>query len=390
MTTLSRLLKESWSLIEDRADAVASYFYARLFTRHPHLRDLFPLQMTSPRERLVKALAWLVQNMEDPARVEEYARGLGRTHRRFQVLPEHYPLVRAALLDALRAYAGESWTREYELAWRQMFDIITQHMIGGAEADAAAGHPPFWDAEVVSHQRRTADIAVFRCRPFQPFFYRAGQYTYLESAYRPRLWRPYSIANVPGPDNELEFHVRAVGAGWCSSALVWKLKPGDVVRLGPAQGTMTLDRQSPRDVVCVAGGTGLAPIKAIIEELASFQHNRRVTVFVGVRRRVDLYDIATLRRWEQQLPWLRLVVGVSDEPVNEHTAAGESLGESGAAGPSLVRGAIPDLLARYGSWNADVDVFVSGPPGMVRATVDQLTALQVPVSRIKYDPFDDV
>ena len=64
----------------------------------------------------------------------------------------------------------------------------------------------------------------------------------------------------------MTFHVRAVPGGWVSNALVRYTAPGDELVLGPALGTMTLGAAEQRDLLCVVGGTGLAPVKAIIEQ----------------------------------------------------------------------------------------------------------------------------
>ena len=86
-----------------------------------------------------------------------------------------------------------------------------------AGAERTPSDPPYWHAEVLTHERRGRDIAVFTCRPLMPFAFRAGQYVSLECQYQPRLWRTYSVANAPRADGTLEFHVRAVGAGWVSA-----------------------------------------------------------------------------------------------------------------------------------------------------------------------------
>jgi NAD(P)H-flavin reductase len=259
---------------------------------------------------------------------------------------------------------------EYDQAWRDGYDRIARAMIQGAQDDA--GNPPYWHAEVVAHERRSRDVAVLTCRTLQPIQYQAGQYLSLETRYQPRLWRMYSPANAPREDSTIDFHVRAVGAGWVSSALVRKLQPGDMIRLAAPMGSMTLDRQSTRDLVLVAGGTGLAPIKALIEELAQFNRNRWVHVFFGARDRDDLYDLEALTELTTRLPWLQLVTACSEDP----TWDGE-------------QGKISDVITRYGPWN-NHDFFVSGSPSMVKATMRTLAEMQVPSMRIKYDAFGDL
>src|SRR5690349_7576334 len=103
--------------------------------------------------------------------------------------------------------------------------MMSRRMMAGAHAEVRAGLPRYSFAEVLSHQRRTPDIAVFTCKPFpRPLTFRAGQYVHLDTSHEPRQWRPYSIANAPRPDGTIDFHLRALGGGTVSTALVWKLR----------------------------------------------------------------------------------------------------------------------------------------------------------------------
>jgi len=369
MSNLSRLLKESWTLVEEHQDRVAGYFYARIFLSHPQLRDLFPVQMDVQRARLLGAIVTAVQTLDDPERFDEYLRALGRDHRKFHVSPEHYDVVGGALIEALRAFAGEAWSIEYDQAWRDAYQVIARKMLAGAEADT---NPPYWHAEVLTHERRAADIAVFTCRPMHPLDYRAGQYVSIECRYQSRLWRTYSMANAPRKDGLMEFHVRSLGAGWVSSALVRRVKVGDMIRLAAPMGSLTLDRKSTRDIVCVAGGTGLAPIKALVEELTRYNKTRWVHLFFGAKHRDDLYDLTELNRLAARYPWLSVVPACSEDP-----------------GFSGEQGNISDVVARHGPWK-EHDFFVSGSPAMVKATLRRLAELQIPSIRIKYDAFGDM
>ena len=370
MSNLSRLLKESWTLVEEQQDKLASYFYARMFLNNPQLRDLFPVQMDVQRSRLLGAIVTAVQTVDDPERFDDYLRSLGRDHRKFHVTPDQYDVIGAALMEALRTFAGDEWTIEFDQAWRDAYAVIAAKMIAGAEADST--NPPYWHAEVLYHERRSHDVAVITCRPMQPLDYRAGQYVSVECKYQPRLWRVYSAANAPRKDGSIDFHVRALGAGWVSSSLVRRVKKGDMLRLGAPMGSMTLDRRSTRDIVCIAGGTGLAPIKALIEELTRANRTRWVHVFFGARDRDDLYDLGALNRLAARYPWLSVVTSCSDDP----TFPGE-------------QGNISDVVARYGPWS-DHDFFVSGSGAMVKSSLKTLAELQIPSIRIKYDSFSEM
>ncbi|MEN3615712.1 globin domain-containing protein [Plantactinospora sp. ZYX-F-223] len=371
MDNLAQLLKESWTLVEDRRDKVAGYFYARMFLSDPALRTLFPVQMDSQRDRLLEAIVTAVQTIDDPENFDEYLRSLGRDHRKYHVRPEHYDLMGTALLAALPEVAGEHWTLEYDQAWRDAYRVIAERMQAGAADDP---NPPFWHAEVIGHERRGSDIAVLTCRPLQHHLpYRAGQYVSVEvPRYQPRLWRTYSIANAPRADNTLDFHVRAVGAGWVSSALVRRVKVGDLLRVAAPMGAMTLDRSSTRDVLCVAGGVGLAPIKALAEELAGYNRTRWMHVFAGAAGRDDLYGLTELQALAGRHPWLSVIPVCSADP-----------------GFDGERGEITDVFARYGPWTTH-DCYVSGSAALVRSALRTLAADDVPPENIRYDAFGEL
>lgn len=368
MENFARLLKESWALVEGDRERLSDYFYARLFLLDPDLRKLFPVQMRGQGDRILDAIVIATQAVDDPESFDEYLRGLGRDHRKYHVTADNYATMGVALLDALRTAGGDGWNLEYDQAWRDAYAAITEKMQAGAAADQ---NPPFWHAEVLTHQRYGQDTAVLTVRALQhPLPYRAGQYVSIEvPRYHPRVWRTYSVANAPNDDNILEFHVKTPGAGWVSGALVRRVKPGDLLRVAAPMGGMVLDRSSDRDILCVAGGVGLAPIKALVEELTTFNRTRWVHVFYGARQASDLYALDGLRRLVAEHPWLSVTPACSAEPDFE--------GEQGD---------ISDVLTRYGPWT-DHDCFVSGSAPMVRATLRALAADQVPPQRIRYDTF---
>ncbi|GIE96236.1 hypothetical protein Ari01nite_37010 [Paractinoplanes rishiriensis] len=222
---------------------------------------------------------------------------------------------------------------------------------------------------MLTHERRGRDVAVFTCRPGQPLPYRAGQHVTIECAYRPWQSRAYAMANAPRPDRVLEFHVRAAVPAGVSDALVTRLKPGDLLRLSPPRGDLTLDRYSRRDVVFVAGGTGLAPAKAMIDELTRCNRTRWIHLFRGERYRRDFYDREHVDRLALRHPWLTVVRATSEEP-----------DEAGDQAP------IADVVTRHGPW-PDHDFYVFGSPPMVESTLRRLDRLGVPGDRVRYDIF---
>jgi NAD(P)H-flavin reductase/hemoglobin-like flavoprotein len=366
------LIRDSFALVADLPDKVVAHFYALVFTEHPEIRDMFPPMMDAQRDRLFQALVRVVSEADHPDTLADYLRRLGRDHRKFGVRPEHYDVVWRCLISALKRFAGPGWTAEMDTAWLAAYQLVAGTMIEAAEQDAHLA-PAWWTARVVGHELRTRDIAVLTLKPDAPYPFRPGQYLSLETQRWPRVWRHYSIASAPRPDNTLTLHVRAVPAGWVSTALVNHTRIGDTVRLGPPLGTMFCNTMSARNMLCVAGGTGLAPIKAILEDMATWNTNRRVRLFFGARRNHELYDLPELTRLAERFHWLSLITPISHDP----RFPGE-------------RGMLPETVARHGAFHdewAGHDVYVSGSVPMVRATIARLQELDIPLANIRFDAY---
>lgn len=358
------LVRRTLAEIAPVADRVTSYFYALLFIRRPELRSMFPVAMDTQRDRLLRALLTAAEHMDNTSVLTSYLQNLGRGHRKYGTHPSHYPAVGEALIGALIRYATTTWDEETEAAWVRTYAAISQIMIGAAAEDERHA-PAWWHAEVVSHELRTPDVAVITLRPDQPYPFLAGQYTTLETPWWPCVWRHYSFASAPRRDGLLSLHVKAVPAGWVSQALVHRARPGDVLRLGPPSGSMTVDHSTDNGMLCLGGGTGIAPIKALVEDVAEHGDRRPVEVFYGARSDHDLYDINTMMRLQQTFPWL------SVRPVTDD------------------QGRLPDAVRRYGPWH-EYDAYLSGPLGMIRSGVDALRGAGIPAERIRHDSLEDL
>ncbi|MEU8861082.1 globin domain-containing protein [Streptomyces umbrinus] len=360
------LIRRTMAEVGPVADKVTSYFYALLFVRHPELRQLFPAAMDTQRDRLLRALLTAAEHIDNTEVLVAYLKNLGRGHRKYGTRPEHYPAVGECLIGSLSRFASSVWDGETEAAWVRAYTTISQVMIDAAAADELRA-PPWWHGEVISHDLRTPDVAVITIRPDQPYPFLAGQYASVETPWWPRIWRHYSFASAPRSDGLLSFHVKAIPAGWVSNALVHRARPGDVVRLGPPAGSMTVDHTTDSGLLCLGGGTGIAPIKALVEDVAEHGERRPVEVFYGARTDHDLYDIDTMLRLQQSHPWLA-VRPIVDQHGHLH---------------------LPDAVREYGPWN-EYDAYLSGPPGMIRSGVDALRDIGIPSERIRHDAVEEL
>jgi NAD(P)H-flavin reductase/hemoglobin-like flavoprotein len=362
------LLRKSIDQVRPLAHEMTVYFYAILFQRHPEVRQLFPANLDIQRDRLLRGLLHMVDLVDDPANLAHFCRRLGRDHRKFGAVDAHYPAVGAALLDALARFTEDAWTPQLADIWARAYGAVAQMMTQAAEDDATV-NPAFWNARIVDHRLRGPGIAAITVLPDLPYPFVPGQYASVETPWQPRMWRHYSMAHAPRPDGTLTFHVKAARDGQVSPALVNQARTGDWIRLGAAQGELVLSPRMERDVVCVAGGTGLAPIQALVEQAIQLGGRRYMDVFVGARTADELYGFEDLLRLAQRNHWLTVRAAVSHERI-----------------PGLT-GTLPEVLGKFGPFYRH-DAYIAGPPGMVNSVAQVLLDQGVPQSRLHHDPFD--
>jgi NAD(P)H-flavin reductase/hemoglobin-like flavoprotein len=357
-------------------------FYTRWFYLDVSLRDLFPPDMGTQRAAFAHALHWVygelvAQRAEAPV---AFLAQLGRDHRKYGVLPEHYETLRQALHAALRDELGAAWTDAINEATHQSLNLIAGVMSGAAEADEG---PAWWDGAVIEHLRVSRDLAVVRLQLDCPMDYHAGQYVNVAVPQCPRRWRYLTPAIPPDDSGAIEFHVRAVPGGLVSNAVVGETQPGDRWRLSSPHGGLQVDRDGG-DVLMVAGSTGLAPLRSIVMDLTRWGVNPRVHMFFGGRYPCELYDLPTLWQIAAHNPWL------SVSPVSEYTGdpawAADYPDVTPPRGLHLRQtGRLMDVVTRFGGWG-DRQILISGGPEMVRATKAALIAKGAPPDRIQHDP----
>ncbi len=345
-----------------------TYFYGQLFAMDAEIRAMFPPAMDQQRMRLFRALVRIAASRGDLPGLVPYLEELGRAHRKFGVRERHYDVFGRALMATLPRFAGAAWDSATQGAWEDAFGKAARIMLDAGERDAEDS-PAWWTGTVTRTERRGPDVAVLTVDPGQPMSYLPGQYVSVQTLYRPRLWRKYSIANAPRPDGMLRLHVRAVAGGLVSPVLVHQVRAGDPLILGAPAGTMTADTRSARDVLCLAGGTGLAPIKAVIDAIITAPppgRRREIVLYHGARRRQDLYDLAALHEMALAYPWLQVIPAISDEP------AGDAMS-----------GTVPEMAAKAAV--TDRDVYISGPDEMIVKACQAVMGRGAPGHLIRYD-----
>jgi NAD(P)H-flavin reductase/hemoglobin-like flavoprotein len=360
-------LKNSWALVAKAGDEVPLFFYSHLFLSHPEVREMFPVSMAAQRDKLVGALGAVVSNVTQLDEVVPFLQQLGRDHRRFGAVADHYSAVGASLLATLQHFLGAAWTSELAADWAEAYGLVATVMVQAAE-EAADSAPAWYPGEVLGVDRRTMDVTVVQIHPERPLEYRPGQSVAVEIPYRPRRWRYFSPANAPRSDGSFELHIGLVPGGQVSGPAVRSLKRGDQVRIGaPVGDSLKLPQDTSRDLLMIAGGTGLAPFRAMLEHLdrSALPHQvPRVHLYHGARMPWNLYEHRQLTNLTQR-PWFTYTPVVSDD----------------TSYPGH-RGQVSAVAAAQGAWQGRT-VLVCGSPAMVRHTVADLTEAGVPATDIQ-------
>ncbi len=201
-----------------------------------------------------------------------------------------------------------------------------------------------------------------------------GQYLEILPPEEGWLARAYSIGNAPRDDGSVELQVRHVTDGRLTEWLFERLREGDVVKARGPQGHFTLRSAPGTPLIFVAGGTGFAPIKAMIEQQLAIGPSADIRLFWGAGVREDLYELDILGRWTQPKVRVTCTLAVDHGP----------LPEALPAGVSAISGSVAQAI---GASLAGYDGYVAGPPAMMSSVVDALAAAGIERDRIRIDSF---
>jgi NAD(P)H-flavin reductase len=153
------------------------------------------------------------------------------------------------------------------------------------------------------------------------------------------------------------------------------------------RGNLAVDENGP-PVIMIAGGTGLAPMRSIILDLAQSPNPPLVYLFFGGRTLRDLYAADMLWILAHELPWLQPIPVVEDlTDAGPPDGWAERLGvDIGFGEDHLVEGTLADVVSSYGAFT-EHQVLVCGSAAMVRSTRDRLIATGTPAEAISFDPY---
>jgi len=229
----------------------------------------------------------------------------------------------------------------------------------------------------IERMDRVADdvMAVFlRLPAVEEFNYRPGQYIDVMLAGGRR--RSFSIASAPGDGRLIELHVRRASKSGFTGQLFDSMQSGTLLRIEGPLGQFWFRAESPRRPLFVGGGTGYAPLRAMLRQLVAAGDRRPVTLYWGGRAVPDLYEHGWLAGLQQQRP------GFSYRPVLSGPPADDAAPWTG------LRGLVHEAVLADHADLAGFDVYASGPPAMIEAIREAFPRHALPREQLFFDSFD--
>jgi Na+-transporting NADH:ubiquinone oxidoreductase subunit F len=223
----------------------------------------------------------------------------------------------------------------------------------------------------------TKRLTVHLIRPDRMVF-KSGQYVQIQSKPYPGVATPvtrsFSIASPSYQASDIEFIVRRVPDGICTTWIHDHLRPGERMTLVGPMGDFYL-REGDGEIVMVAGGSGLGPMSAMLKDMAKAKNPRKTTLFFGAVCRKDLYYLEEMEKLRADLPHFNFIPALSSPESCDRWE-----------GPiGLITAPLEAYLKSFDP--SGIRAYLCGSPGMIHACLKTLRTFGVGNDRIFFDPF---
>lgn len=233
-------------------------------------------------------------------------------------------------------------------------------------------------AEVESVTQMTVDIFEIRLKLLEPteINFRCSQYIQMKAP-NPKggepVYRAYSVSGAESDKNHIELNVRWIPGGICSTYLCDTIKPGDQVQFNGPFGEFAMTDDPDTEIICVGGGSGMAPMKSIIQSKLEQNPDRKIAFFFGCRAVKDIFYYDMFEEMGRRYPNFRFVYALSQ--LDE--------GDQWDGPTGFVHLHVDKMLDETGKKQA----FLCGPPMMVNAVTSVLREKGMKKRDIAYDDF---
>ncbi len=274
------------------------------------------------------------------------------------VLPTETPyLTKQDILHSVRLACQVKVKRDIEL-------VIPEDLLAAERFKAVV--------ERVEDMTHDTKRYIFKLEDPKEIYFKAGQYIQF-CIPDTNEFRAYSLASHPGITDKVELMVRLVPGGLCSQYMHESLEEGDEIYITGPYGEFYLHEESEKEIICVGGGCGMAPIKSIVNHLLEKGSKRKITYFFGARQKRDLFYTKELESFEKKYANFKFIPALS-EPVPEDNWSGET-------------GFITQVMHKYLKYNKNQEAYLCGPPPMIDAAIGVLVSKGINANEIYYDKF---
>ncbi|GAB2295003.1 hypothetical protein Dimus_029191 [Dionaea muscipula] len=372
------IIKATVPILETGGEALTTHFYKIMLSEYPQVRPLFNQahQASGAQPRaLANGVLMYAKHIDQLHELGNLAAQIVNKHVSLQVLPEHYPIVGACLLRAIREVLGPETATDavidaWAAAYRQLADVLI-----GAEKDVTTSspQPPAGGAAPV---KESAEIISFYLEPVdgrKVVDFVPGQYLGLRLEIGGQeVRRNYSLSAAAN-GRGYRISVKRENGGLASNFLHDCIEPSSVLDVFPPSGEFTL-RDGTSPLVLISGGVGITPTLAMAE--AALAEGKRDVTFLHYTRNREVHAFAeTLAGWAARYPQLRHFI------VYEHGEATDG-GHAHAFGRPAISHLQHSLPA-----NLDCDVYFLGPKPFMAFIKRSLAALGLPGHRAYYEFF---
>lgn len=402
------------SLLEEDPGRFFTVLMSRLSSTVPQVLPHIPHTDDKTHVSYTELLSAMLEGVGDEGNVDsptlDYFRSLSLDYRRFGFTPATFIALGEATALALRELC-QDLPFETELFAERAVTATTKEMARSVQEDIDAGVPASIAATVVEVEKRSRRFFVVRLQADGELPYHSGQYVPVTADYLANTWR-FLCPSIPSNEwGQVEFHIQ-IDDEDDTLRLLANSRPGDRWSIGtgrgdfgqrlfqvpedtaevateategnPAEGMLEASVAKQNDLLFIAYGTGLAPLRAMMFELMNQTHPPRLHFFIGAEYPGELYELMGLWNFAAACPWLSVVPVTTNE-----TDAWWVQGTEASRPPRGLHltqvGRMADILTSVGAW-ADRDVLIAGPEQMAKEIRRALIRRGTPREAIEYLP----
>lgn len=378
------IIKSTVPLLESGGEALITHFYATMLGDHPQLRAFFNQtnQASGDQPRaLAKAVLMYARHIDNLAPLEDMVARIINKHVALQILPEHYPIVGAELLAAIRKVLGPEVATDAVIeAWGLAYGQLADLLIGAEEnlyrdkESARGGWRGARRFRVARKVRESDEITSLYLRPSDGGPVLAslpGQYITLRvTVDGEEMRRNYSLSDESG-DGEYRISVKREPHGKVSGYLHQQLLEGDEIDLFAPAGDFTL-ADGAKPLVLISGGVGITPTLAMLH--AGLRSGRPIH-FIHAARHGGVHAFREhVNGLAARHAQLRVFYNYSEQ-------------RDGDAAPAAVGMLTQERLGQWLPAERDVDVYFLGPLGFMKSVKRSLAGLGVPEKQSRFEFF---